>query len=101
MDNIAVLRKLADALNNSAWRRLQRKPAYENKTGQTRARRDNPAQRSQNETSGAPAIDGRQCCPVNGPLGHWATYYARCAPGAAPSALAIRPPAETWPPAET
>jgi hypothetical protein len=44
MDNIEALRKPADALDESAWRRLRRGPAYENKTGKTRARRDNTKQ---------------------------------------------------------
>jgi Transposase DDE domain group 1 len=41
MDNIAALRKPADALDASQWRRLEREPAYQTKTGKTRARRDN------------------------------------------------------------
>ncbi len=41
MDNIAALRKPADALDASAWRRLERGPAYQPKTGQRRARRVN------------------------------------------------------------
>jgi DDE family transposase len=40
-DNIAALRTRADALPESAWKRLQRPATYENKTGTTRARRHN------------------------------------------------------------
>lgn len=45
MDNIDALRKPADALEETAWRRLERGPAYQNKTGKTRARRDNTKQK--------------------------------------------------------
>jgi hypothetical protein len=41
MDNIAALRRPADALDESVWRRLERAPAYQSKTGKRRARRDN------------------------------------------------------------
>jgi hypothetical protein len=44
MDNIAALRKPADAIDESAWRRLERKPAYQTRTGKTRTRRDNTKQ---------------------------------------------------------
>lgn len=44
MDNIEALRRPADALDAAQWRRLEREPAYENKTGKTRARRDNTKQ---------------------------------------------------------
>ncbi len=40
-DNIAALRTRAEALDCSAWQRLQRPAPYENKTGATRARRHN------------------------------------------------------------
>lgn len=38
-DNIAALRTRADALDPAAWQRLHRATPYENKTGQSRARR--------------------------------------------------------------
>jgi Transposase DDE domain group 1 len=41
MDNIAALRRPADALDESVWRRLERAPAFQSKTGKRRARRDN------------------------------------------------------------
>ncbi len=40
-NNIAALRTRAEALDCSAWQRLQRPAPYENKTGATRARRHN------------------------------------------------------------
>jgi Transposase DDE domain group 1 len=43
-DSIAVLRTRAEALDPSAWKRLQRPAPYENKTGKTRARRHNRKQ---------------------------------------------------------
>jgi hypothetical protein len=43
-DNIAALRTRAEALDSSAWQRLQRPASYENKTGATRARRHNRKQ---------------------------------------------------------
>jgi hypothetical protein len=43
-DNIAALRTRAEALDSSAWQRLQRPAPYENKTGATRARRHNRKQ---------------------------------------------------------
>jgi hypothetical protein len=43
-DNIAALRTRADALDASAWQRLQRPAPYQNKTGTTRARRHNRKQ---------------------------------------------------------
>jgi hypothetical protein len=43
-DNIAALRTRADALDPSAWQRLQRPAPYENTTGATRARRHNRKQ---------------------------------------------------------
>lgn len=43
-DNIAALRTRADALPETAWTRLQRRPPYQTKTGQTRARRHNRKQ---------------------------------------------------------
>ena len=43
-DNIAALRTRAEALDSSAWQRLQRPAPYENKTGATRARRHNRRQ---------------------------------------------------------
>ncbi len=44
MDNNAALRSRADALDESAWSRLHRPPAYETTTGATRARRENTKQ---------------------------------------------------------
>jgi hypothetical protein len=44
MDNIAALRTRAEALDPSAWQRLQRPAPYENTTGTTRARRHNRKQ---------------------------------------------------------
>jgi hypothetical protein len=41
MDNNATLRAHADALDPSAWQRLERTPRYVTKTGATRGRRDN------------------------------------------------------------
>jgi hypothetical protein len=41
MDNNAALRRHAEALDPSAWTRLERAPKYVTKTGTTRARRDN------------------------------------------------------------
>jgi hypothetical protein len=41
MDNNATLRAHAEALDPSAWQRLERAPKYTTKTGTTRARRDN------------------------------------------------------------
>jgi hypothetical protein len=43
-DNIAALRTRAEALDASAWKRLQRPAPYETKTGSTRARRHNRKQ---------------------------------------------------------
>jgi Transposase DDE domain group 1 len=43
-DNIKALRTRAEALDPSAWQRLQRPAPYENKTGTTRARRHNRKQ---------------------------------------------------------
>lgn len=43
-DNIAALRTRAEALDPSAWQRLERPVPYENKTGKTRARRHNRKQ---------------------------------------------------------
>jgi DDE family transposase len=43
-DNIKALRTRAEALDPSAWQRLQRPASYENKTGTTRARRHNRKQ---------------------------------------------------------
>ena len=45
MDNNAALRARAEALDEASWRRLHRPEPYENKTGQSRARRDNHKQR--------------------------------------------------------
>ena len=45
MDSNAALRKRAEALDESDWRRLRRRPPYESATGTTRARRDNHKQR--------------------------------------------------------
>ena len=45
MDSTAALRKRAEALDESAWRQLQRRPPYESATATTRARRDNHKQR--------------------------------------------------------
>jgi hypothetical protein len=45
MDANAALTRRADALDESCWRRLQRKAPYQNETGQTRARRDNHKER--------------------------------------------------------
>jgi hypothetical protein len=41
MDNNAALRRVAEALDPQAWTRLHRPPAYQPRTGQRRARRDN------------------------------------------------------------
>jgi Transposase DDE domain group 1 len=43
-DNIAALRTRAEALDPSAWKRLQRAAPYETTTGKTRARRHNRKQ---------------------------------------------------------
>jgi hypothetical protein len=43
-DNIAALRTRAEALDPSAWQRLQRPAPYENRTGKTRTRRHNRKQ---------------------------------------------------------
>jgi hypothetical protein len=43
-DNIKAMRTRAEALDPSAWQRLQRPVPYENKTGTTRARRHNRKQ---------------------------------------------------------
>ena len=40
MDANAALTRIADGLDESCWRRLQRKAPYQNTTGQTRARRE-------------------------------------------------------------
>jgi Transposase DDE domain len=45
MDANAALTRIADALDDSCWRRLRRKTPYQNKTGQTRTRRENTKQR--------------------------------------------------------
>jgi hypothetical protein len=45
MDANAALTRIADGLDESCWRRLQRKVPYQNKTGTTRARRENHKQR--------------------------------------------------------
>jgi hypothetical protein len=45
MDANQTLRGIADALDESAWSRLQRPPAYEPATGQTREREPNHKQR--------------------------------------------------------
>ena len=44
MDNSTPLRSRAEALPETAWARLERPPAYQNTTGQTRARRDDVKQ---------------------------------------------------------
>lgn len=44
MDNSTPLRTRADALPETAWQRLERPPAYQNATGQVRARRKNTKQ---------------------------------------------------------
>jgi Transposase DDE domain group 1 len=41
MDNNAALRRIADGLDPSAWKRLTRPPRYQTTTGKTRARRAN------------------------------------------------------------
>jgi hypothetical protein len=41
MDNNAALRRVAEALDPAAWKRLERTPAYQSATGTTRARRTN------------------------------------------------------------
>jgi hypothetical protein len=41
MDNNAALRRVAEALDPAAWKRLERAPAYQSATGITRARRTN------------------------------------------------------------
>lgn len=43
-DSIAALRTRAEALDPSAWQRLERPAPYENTTGKTRARRHNRKQ---------------------------------------------------------
>ncbi len=45
MDNSVALRSRAEALDESAWRRLERPVSHESLTGQTRARRDNEKRR--------------------------------------------------------
>jgi hypothetical protein len=45
MDNNAALRSRAEALDEAAWSRLQRPPAYETLTDETRAREPNHKQR--------------------------------------------------------
>jgi hypothetical protein len=45
MDNNPALRRCAEALDRSAWRRLHRKPRYRTLTGATRTRRPNHKQR--------------------------------------------------------
>lgn len=45
MDANAALTRIADGLDDACWRRLQRKVPYQNKTGTTRARRENHKQR--------------------------------------------------------
>ena len=45
MDNNAALRSRAEALDEAAWSRLQRRPAYEPLTDQTRGREPNHKQR--------------------------------------------------------
>jgi hypothetical protein len=40
MDANAALTRIADGLDESSWRRLRRQAPYQNKTGQTRARRE-------------------------------------------------------------
>lgn len=45
MDNNAVLRSRAETLPESCWSRLHRPAPYHNRTGRTRARRDNHKQR--------------------------------------------------------
>jgi hypothetical protein len=45
MDANAALTRIADGLDESGWRRLQRKVPYQNKTGTTRTRRENHKQR--------------------------------------------------------
>ena len=50
MDNNAALRRHAEALDPSAWTRLERAPKYVTKTGTTRARRDNVKSRSSSPT---------------------------------------------------
>jgi hypothetical protein len=44
MDNNAALRRIAEGLGPSAWKRLHRPPAYEPRTGKRRARRANTKQ---------------------------------------------------------
>ena len=45
MDANAALTRIADGLDESCWRRLQRKAPYQNPTGQTRSRRENTKRR--------------------------------------------------------
>jgi hypothetical protein len=45
MDANVALTRIADGLDESCWRRLERKAPYENATGQTRARRENHKRR--------------------------------------------------------
>ena len=45
MDANATLTRIADGLDESSWRRLQRKAPYQNKTGKTRARREDVKKR--------------------------------------------------------
>jgi Transposase DDE domain group 1 len=44
MDNNAALRRIAEGLDPSAWKRLHRPPAYEPRTGKRRTRRANTKQ---------------------------------------------------------
>jgi hypothetical protein len=44
MDNNAALRRIAEGLDPSAWKRLHRPPTYEPRTGKRRARRANTKQ---------------------------------------------------------
>jgi hypothetical protein len=45
MDNNAALRRIAEALDPAAWKRLHRPPAYQPRTGKRRARRANTKRR--------------------------------------------------------
>jgi hypothetical protein len=45
MDANTALTRIADGLDESCWRRLQRKAPYQNATGQTRTRRENTKRR--------------------------------------------------------
>jgi hypothetical protein len=44
IDNNPTLRLIAESLDETAWRRLHRPPAYQPRTGARRARRDNTKQ---------------------------------------------------------